>query len=201
MPYITHSADPILKDIQNKTYFNNIIPNYGNHLIKFEAVDYNNNLSTCSYNLNCIFKNKDTSNIKSKINKKKKPLINDSIKYKDEFFFESEYVTISIYDNALEDNDTISIFYNGTEIVHREMAKIKKNGVISRVIKLENFSKNSFVFKAWNVGEISPNTIKIDFYLGNVIKKRGRIKSKKPAKTIILNSKPGLSSGLWLNRK
>jgi hypothetical protein len=106
-----------------------------------------------------------------------------------------------MYDIAQQDHDTISVFFNGKEIVSREELKIKKNGMIVRSLLLNADERNEFIVKAWNMGEISPNTLKIEFYEGYYLYKKLRLKFKKPVIERIMNSKPGLAAGIYLKCK
>ena len=176
-----------IKELINKTFESNSINQFGNFNIEFTANDIYGNTNNCNYNL--IYKK--IENLYSE----------DSVTYTKELSFKSDIITLSIYDNSIEDNDTISIIYNNKEIIEKRMVKNKKNGAIILAFDLNKFEKNSFIFKAWNVGNISPNTIKIDFYLGDISNRKKRIKKLKPEKSLILNSKPGNSTALWIKKE
>ena len=81
------------------------------------------------------------------------------------------------------------------------MVKNKKNGCINILININEKNENLFIFKAWNEGKIKPNTIKIDFYEGNIFRKKQKIKKISPKNSLILNSRPGQSTGLIIFKK
>mgnify|MGYP006086913579 CR=1 FL=1 len=176
-----------VKEVKNKTFKSNLIDTFGKHNIVFEVKDIYGNTNSCNYNI--------------KYNKIKNLYSEDEVNYSNELNFKNNKITLSIYDNALEDNDTISIIYNNEEIVKKKMVKLKINGPIVLVLDLNTREQNSFIFKAWNVGRISPNTIKIDFYNGDISNRRRKINKIKPEKSLVLNSKPGNSTALWLKNE
>ena len=115
--------------------------------------------------------------------------------------FNSEYITISAFDDHKQDNDIISIFYNGEEIVRKKKIKNKKNGQIIRVLKLKKGENNGFAIKAWNMGSVGKNTVKVNFYNGDVLSKGLDIDNLSPIYSITLDSEPGLSPILYLKTK
>ena len=107
-------------------------------------------------------------------------------------------ITIVAYDNADQDADTVSIFFNGDEIVHREMLHLRENGPIVQALNLRPGQKNSFIVKAWNVGRPgTPNTLKLDFYEGDVSRTDDKkLRRRDPLRSHVLHSRPGLSASL-----
>ncbi len=163
----------------------NAIASLGPHAIQYQAVDKAGNTNTCAYTMT--------------VESGTPPAKPDVVKYKHDFTFDSEYLTLAIYDNREEDGDTISIFFNDKEIIHRTMIRKKQNGKIIRVIKLDPKIKNSLVIKAWNMGSKGKNTIQLDIYAGDCTDKNGELKSqRRMLKTKVLESEPGLSSAIWL---
>ena len=176
-----------IKYIKNISLNDSVINKFGDLDIEYEVCDESDNKNTCVFNLKYL--------------KKQRLYPNDLIKIKDTINFESEEITLSIYDHAVQDNDTISIIYNNKEIVSKRMVKNKKNGCINILININEKNENLFIFKAWNEGKIKPNTIKIDFYEGNIFRKKQKIKKISPKNSLILNSRPGQSTGLIIFKK
>lgn len=83
-----------------------------------------------------------------------------------------------LYDDSQQDMDTISVYFNGKEIIQKELIKIKKNGTLNRALILEPGINNYFIFKAWNEGTISPNTLRVEFYEGYYLDKMTKLKRK-----------------------
>jgi hypothetical protein len=106
-----------------------------------------------------------------------------------------------MYDDGEEDNDTISLYYNGKIIVDRQMILLKKNEPIIKVLVLNPDQLNLLVSKAWNVGKVPPNTLKIEFYEGNLTRDLKKIKRKKPVVVKVIHSKPGLAGAIKLQCK
>ena len=98
-------------------------------------------------------------------------------------------LTLFIYDNQKADGDSVSIIYNDEVIIHKAEIKVGKKNIIKRLVYLDKNTENKLIIKAWNNGEIPPNTLKIDFYRGNLLsKKLGKLK---PIKSEVLYSSPG----------
>lgn len=122
----------------------------------------------------------------------------DSVKAGPKMQFGTCAITIVAYDNADQDADTVSIFFNGDEIVHREMLHLRENGPIVQALNLRPGQKNSFIVKAWNVGRPgTPNTLKLDFYEGDVSRTDDKkLRRRDPLRSHVLHSRPGLSASL-----
>jgi hypothetical protein len=115
--------------------------------------------------------------------------------------FNTKYITIRIYDNKQEDQDTVSIYFNGNEIIKRQEIRNKSNGTIVRAIQLSYNENNELTFKAWNLGAIPPNTLKIEFFEGDISQMPDALKKQKPLFVKIISSIPDEGSGLFLYAK
>ena len=71
----------------------------------------------------------------------------DSVKFVETIFFKDTEVTLLMYDNGKVDHDTVSIFFNGDEIVSEEMIKKKSNGAIMKVVKLNPKKKMNLLLR------------------------------------------------------
>lgn len=172
----------------------------GNTQNVFKAVDIYGNYTTCTFNVVVI----DTFKVVRKDAPAdigfKPDLIPDSIRYyKGALGFGSCIITVVLYDDNQEDDDTISVFFNNREIVSREKIRNKQNGTIVKALALQPGEKNVFIVKAWNNGRVSPNTLQIDFYEGDYLEKQNRLKNKKPILDKTMYSKPGVASAIYLN--
>ena len=109
-------------------------------------------------------------------------------------------MTAIIYDDGEEDNDSVSIIFNGQIIVNKAKIKIKENGVIKQVLHLSENLQNYIIAKAWNTGKYGLNTLRIDFYEGDLSETDKReFKNMKPVTSKVLHSKPGNAGGLILD--
>jgi hypothetical protein len=115
--------------------------------------------------------------------------------------FNTKFITIRIYDNKQEDQDTVSIYFNGNEIIKRQEIRNKSNGTIVRAIQLSYNENNELTFKAWNLGGIPPNTLKIEFFEGDISQMPDALKKQKPLFVKIISSTPDEGSGLFLHVK
>lgn len=166
----------------------------------FKAIDKSGNSEECIFNVTVNTIKTiigDTLNSDANYNK----ILGDTVEYYEKFSLNSCELTLVIYDDSQQDNDTVSIFFNKTNIVDMEMIKLKKNGAIVRVINLIPGQNNYLITKAWNLGSISPNTLKIDIYDGDISMKKGQIKRKKPIQEKRLHSRPGQAAGIVLTCK
>jgi hypothetical protein len=185
---------------------------FGTTNLKFQATDKSGNTSTCSYNVTVIKQTAQaaidtTLNKTEPLQKIRQPIAfpvkveNDSIYYEHELTFKDCTITVVMYDDGEEDNDTISLYYNGKIIVDRQMILLKKNEPIIKVLVLNPDQLNLLVSKAWNVGKVPPNTLKIEFYEGNLTRDLKKIKRKKPVVVKVIHSKPGLAGAIKLQCK
>jgi hypothetical protein len=196
-----------VKTLLNESLKDNKIYTYGNYPITYKAIDINENFEECKYNLE--IKPISISNIEKESNEninesieETKIIINnvvnssspkDSIIFDGTLFFDTKELLIHVYDNRLEDNDTISLFFNGIEIVTKMMVFKKSKESILRIITLEENEENILQVMAWNTGKVGDNTIKIDFFHS-----KSNISKTKPIRSKVLHSKPGLSSAIYL---
>ena len=175
----------------------------GEKNIVCKATDKSGNFTFCAYKLNIVYNDIDsiakTSTdliVKNNTVKKALPV---NIVYKEEFEFHTEYITFYAYDNKKEDGDIISIFIDDKEIIHRQTLKSKKHGAIIKVLKFKANEEHDFVIKAWNTGSVGKNTVRVDFYEGDVSK--NKINTLQPNYNIVLQSHPGLSPAIKLKIK
>ncbi len=124
----------------------------------------------------------------------------DSVHYEHKATLEACELTIMIYDDGEEDNDSVSIIFNGEVIVNREMIRVKENGAIKRNITLSPTGDNFVIAKAWNTGRYGLNTLRIDVY-DNSEAARKDIRAPRPMTSKILHSRPGNAGGLLLKCK
>lgn len=61
--------------------------------------------------------------------------------------------------------------------------------------------ENILASKAWNNGEIPPNTLKIEFYEGDWTQNLNKLRYKKPIIEKVIHSKPGLAGAIKLKCK
>jgi hypothetical protein len=190
----------------------NTIFKFGTTKLKFQATDKSGNVSVCSYNVTVI-KDAIQAAIDTPVNKPEPPqkiaqpitppvkVENDSIYYEHELTFKDCTITVVMYDDGEEDNDTISLYYNGKIIVDRQMIRLKKNEPIIKALVLNPDELNLLVSKAWNVGKVPPNTLKIEFYEGNLTRDVKSLKKKKPDAVKVVHSRPGLAGAIKLKCK
>ena len=156
----------------------------GRYTITYEATDHSNNTSFISWDI--VVKS-------DKIN----TTLTDSIKIQDSVYIKTDSIlTIAIYDNGKEDNDTVSIYFNKDLIVEKEMIKNKRNGVILVHVKPIRNSENLFISKALNIGTVSPNTLKMEIFEGYI--KNYNSKEKKLIHSKTLHSMPGKAGSVKL---
>lgn len=164
----------------------------------YEAYDIYGNTGTCSFKVTVVDTSKNEKKPEDTI--VKKDIIEDTIIYDKgkDIVFKDCIITLVMYDDNQQDNDTVSVFFNGKEIVKRELIKLKQNGTILRAVMLNPDEKNEVIVKAWNYGKIRPNTLRIDFYEGYYINDFNKIKNKKPEVFKIIHSKPGYAGAIKL---
>lgn len=185
---------------------------FGTTKLKFQATDKSGNASTCSYNVTVIKQvisvAIDTPAAKleppQKVMQPIAPLAkmeNDSIYYEHDLTFKDCTITVVMYDDGEEDNDTISLYYNSKIFVDHKMIRLKQNETIIKALVLNPDELNLLVSKAWNVGKVPPNTLKIEFYEGSLTRDIKSLKKKKPIAVKIIHSKPGLAGAIRLQCK
>lgn len=122
----------------------------------------------------------------------------DSVRYEHKAQLNSCELTVAIYDDGEQDNDTVSIIFNGVVIFNRDMIKVKENGFFTKRLILAPDAENYIIAKAWNTGRYGLNTLRIDVFEGNAPLSLQDLKKRKPLTSKILHSKPGIASGLLL---
>jgi len=115
--------------------------------------------------------------------------------------FDNCELTLAIYDDAKEDGDIVSIYFNDELIVDHETLQNRSHRVIFRNLKLKQDQDNFFISKAWNLGSSPPNTMNIEIYSGTVSEEDILKRKKKTVKIISLDSKIGVSGAIKLNCK
>ncbi|MFS4466659.1 hypothetical protein [Maribacter sp. 2210JD10-5] len=95
------------------------------------------------------------------------------ISYTKEFAFDSEEISIKIWDHGRQDGDIVSIFLNGAAVVSKHLLTYQKKEFN---IKLNPNKSNDLFLYAHNLGNAPPNTVAIEITDGN------------KAENIVLNS-------------
>jgi hypothetical protein len=208
-PTITNKCSTVSISLVNGIDSGGAFP-LGSTTNTYEAINLKGTKATCSFKVNVILK--DTTPIVSKIKKDSilvapvkpsvtLPEIPTKVKEYEALGFKNDQITVLIYDNKEEDNDTISIFYNDEEIIYREMLKLRKNKPTIKYLDLKNKKDNEFVIKAWNVGKIPPNTLKIEFYEGHQNEDDVIREKVKPVFVKSYSSDPKIGAKIILNQK
>jgi len=162
----------------------------GSTQVEMIVVDSSGNMASCDFKVNVVLSKLDENkpaNIPSEPVKLEKPLA-----------VNLEKLTLVIYDNSQEDNDTVSIFFNGMEIVQRACIRRIEKAPIIKTIELVPGKDNTIYVKAWNTGLYSPNTLQVDIHDAEGKFTPKSLRRKKPLWSRSMNSKPGLSAGLPL---
>jgi hypothetical protein len=116
----------------------------------------------------------------------------DAVEYQSEIIVKDTEVSIYPYDNEKEDGDIVSININGVWVRDKYALKNKSpspSGALLIRCSLIPGEGNYLVSKAWNLGNIPPNTLTIEINDGHSVQK------------VTLNSQIGLSGGIRLNCK
>ncbi len=74
-------------------------------------------------------------------------------------------ITLNVYDNAVVDGDTISVFYNGKLLLSHQA--LSEKPIILKVELDEKQTRHEITLFAENLGSIPPNTALIVIYAGN----------------------------------
>lgn len=74
-------------------------------------------------------------------------------------------INIKIYDNGTVDNDTVSVFYNGRNIVNKQ--RLSEDAIVLNLDLDEGVNLHEFVLYADNLGSIPPNTALIIITAGD----------------------------------
>jgi hypothetical protein len=166
----------------------------GRTINSFEATDINGNIATCSF----MVEVKKEENDLGKLTEIRK-IEDDTVNYQGVLLFNNCMLTIVMYDDGEEDNDTVSVYINNSLIVDHQMIKSKKNQTIIRVLKLNPNETNSLISKAWNKGKVGVNTLRIDFFEGDYSQNKSILNRKQPVSNKIIHSKPGVAGAIKLN--
>lgn len=65
-------------------------------------------------------------------------------------------ITLNVYDNVINDGDTISIYYNGRLLVNRQ--RLSEKPIVINLELDENTTTHEIILYAHNLGSIPPNT-------------------------------------------
>ncbi len=113
-------------------------------------------------------------------------------------------ITLCIYDDAQEDGDIVSVVVNDKVILDKAPLQVLKNNNLKEAYRIPVLLKpnevNYIISKAWNVGSISPNTLKIDVYEGE-IKDEKMLRTMRPIQSRKMSSKPGLAGAILIQCK
>jgi hypothetical protein len=162
-----------------------------------KAIDIYGNASICSFNV--VMKSSTSIPIKKEAPTQQLNRIeNDSVYYEHELTSNNCIITVVMYDDGEEDNDTVSLYYNNKLLVDRQMIMLKSTKTIIKALVLNPDEPNVLISKAVNTGKVGPNTLKIEFYEGNLTKDEKQLKKKKPFAVKILHSKLGLAGAIKL---
>lgn len=74
-------------------------------------------------------------------------------------------ITLNVYDNAIVDGDTVSIFYNGKLLLSRQ--RLSEKPIVINLELDEKQTRHEVTLVAENLGGIPPNTALIVVYAGN----------------------------------
>ena len=74
-------------------------------------------------------------------------------------------ITLSLYDNAVVDDDTVSIFLNGKLLLSHQ--RVSEKPIVLTIELDEQVSKNEITLFAENMGSITPNTALVIINAGN----------------------------------
>ncbi len=77
----------------------------------------------------------------------------------------SKHLTLNVYDNAVIDGDTVSIFYNGKLLISRQ--RLSDKPIVLEIDLDEKQERHEITMVAENLGSIPPNTALIVVYAGN----------------------------------
>lgn len=170
----------------------------GQHKFAFTARDVSGNTQTCSYIVTVEAEPENTQTHAPTFISENLNMGSDSINYEHKAELKDCMVTIYMFDDGEEDNDTVSIVYNNQILVNREMIRVKENGMLKRFVTLTSGVENFIAAKAWNTGRFGLNTLKIEVYEGYIENDKRDLRGKKPILTKVLHSRPGTAGGMIL---
>jgi hypothetical protein len=169
----------------------------GVHPFVFRAYDKVGNVQTCTYS---VMVKEDATLAKYEPPVKLDAhleLGSDSVHYEHKATVNACYLTLLIYDDGEEDNDSVTIIFNDEVLVNRDMIRLKETGAFRRTVTLVPGEENFLIAKAWNNGRYGLNTLRIDVFETNGNDKKDA-KLTKPAMSKVLHSRPGNAGGLLL---
>ena len=67
-----------------------------------------------------------------------------------------KHITLHVYDNAISDGDTVTIFYNGSLLVNRQL--LSEKPIVLNIDLDERVTRHELILFANNLGSIPPNT-------------------------------------------
>jgi hypothetical protein len=172
-----------------------IFTNYGIHNKLYHVFDDSGNSAKYIQKIE-IIKKTERANILL-------PAIKDSVIVKKNLKFSDDTLTVFLFDHKHEDGDIISLFFNAKEIIHKQKMRNKNNikkEVVRMPIKL-NPGENLFIVQAWNTGTSGPNTVRIEFYKGEISDEDFLSNTFKPLYAETINSEIGLASAIKLQLK
>lgn len=170
----------------------------GVHPFIYKAIDASGNYEMCTHSV-IIKSAPPVANVEPpKKFDDDMSLGSDSINYEYRAKVNDCFLTVFLYDDGEEDNDIVSVIFNGQVIVNKEMIRLKEHTMIKRNLVLDGGNENYLVSKAWNTGKYGLNTLKIDIYEGNIENEKKELKNLKPVLSKVLHSKPGNAGGIIL---
>ncbi len=101
---------------------------------------------------------KDTVSIPSKVTNRKN-------KEQSHLEVNTRKITLNVYDNAVVDGDTVSIFYNGRLLMSHQ--RLSEKPIVIELELDENQARHEIMLFAENLGGIPPNTALVVVYAGN----------------------------------
>ncbi|MCW3126202.1 MAG: secreted protein containing hyalin domain [Bacteroidetes bacterium] len=172
----------------------------GANAVTYTAKDASGNSATCSFYVTVKKKEAAAPPVAKKI---EKTTYGDTIRIQSSEVIADCAITLFVADDGVEDGDTVSIFFNGVEVIKRQGLKINKAGAYTDIIGLPldlvPGQTNTIIAKAWNVGSIPPNTMEIKVFAGNVLSDLPAVKTMKTLLRKKFQCYPGLTDGMTLN--
>jgi hypothetical protein len=114
--------------------------------------------------------------------------------------FDSCKLHLYAYDHKKYDHDTVSIIFNRSIKIHREEVRRKEGrsyrGAIPLLLELAPGVPNYLILKAWNEGDIPPNTLQVDIFYAEA--NMDGDANQLPVAKQVLEARPGEATGLIL---
>jgi hypothetical protein len=170
----------------------------GSSEITYQATDKGGYTTECSFTVNVSANPADRQAAPVK-----KTIYGDTIRIRNNETISDCSVTMFVADDGYEDGDTVSIFFNGEEIVKQERLRVNHGNSYEHIIgvhlDLDPDRPNIIIIKAWNVGESAPNTSEVRIFEGNLLDNLPSVKTKKYLLKKRFACYPGLTDGMTLN--